>query len=98
MILSLKTTINFLFFVLLSLSLKAQTPEIGWQNTIGGDGTEIFNLVQQTFDGGYILSGHSDSHISGDKTENNIGGYDCWIVKTDASGNIQWQNTVGGSK
>jgi hypothetical protein len=22
---------------------------------------------------------------------------DYWIVKTDASGNIQWQNTIGGN-
>ncbi len=26
-----------------------------------------------------------------------MGGYDYWIVKTDSIGNIQWQNTIGGS-
>jgi hypothetical protein len=33
----------------------------------------------------------------GDKPENSKGFSDYWIVKTDASGNIQWQNTIGGN-
>ncbi|MBK7887450.1 MAG: T9SS type A sorting domain-containing protein [Bacteroidetes bacterium] len=32
-----------------------------------------------------------------DKTENCKGWQDYWIVKTDSIGNIQWQNTIGGS-
>ena len=27
----------------------------------------------------------------------NHGGYDCWIIKLNATGNIQWQKTLGGS-
>jgi type IX secretion system substrate protein len=71
---------------------------IQWQNTIGGSNWDQFHCLQQTADGGYILAGHSSSNISGDKTENNIGGPDYWVVKTDASGIIQWQNTIGGSE
>ncbi|MBK9638387.1 MAG: hypothetical protein IPO63_11420 [Bacteroidetes bacterium] len=55
---------------------------------------DIFNSIQQTRDGGYILGGDSASNISGDKTENSLGGYDYWIVKIDAIGNIQWENTM----
>lgn len=73
------------------------TGNIQWQNTIGGDREDITQSIQQTNDGGYILGGTSGSKISGDKTENNIGSYDYWIVKTDSIGNIQWQNTIGGS-
>lgn len=69
---------------------------IQWQNTIGGNGTDKLYSIDQTLDGGYILGGMSDSDISGDKTENNMGVLDYWIVKTDAMGNIQWQNTIGG--
>ncbi len=69
-----------------------------WQNTIGGNGDDYFNDLKETSDGGYILGGYSISDISGDKTENHIGQYDYWIVKTDSSGNIQWQNTIGGNK
>jgi hypothetical protein len=48
-------------------------------------------------DGGVILAGYSNSPVSGDKTEVNIGGDDFWIVKIDSMGNIQWQRTLGGS-
>ncbi|MBL0098210.1 MAG: T9SS type A sorting domain-containing protein [Bacteroidetes bacterium] len=71
--------------------------QIQWQNSIGGNSNEDFRIINQTSDGGYILGGYSTSSISGDKTENSFGGYDYWIVKTDANGNIQWQNTIGGS-
>ena len=68
-----------------------------WQNTIGGSGNDIMKSIVQANDGGYVLAGYSVSDISGDKTENSIGGYDYWIVKTDSLGVIQWQNTIGGS-
>ncbi len=70
---------------------------IQWQNTIGGNDGDFLLSVQQTTDGGYILGGNSDSGISGDKSENNLGGRDYWVVKLDAAGNIQWQNTIGGN-
>jgi hypothetical protein len=70
---------------------------IQWQNTIGGSGDDWLFSLGQTADGGYILGGLSESAISGDKTENSLGYTDYWIVKTDDVGNIQWQNTIGGS-
>ncbi len=70
---------------------------IQWQNTIGGSDLDQLYSLQQTIDGGYIGGGYSYSNISGDKTENSNGNNDYWIVKTDSLGNIQWQNTVGGS-
>ena len=76
-----------------------KTDSIGnilWQNTIGGSGEDELYSIQQTIDGGYILGGYSDSYISGDKTENSLF-IDYWIVKTDAIGNILWQNTIGGA-
>ena len=78
-------------------SLYAQSPIIQWQNTIGGNSNDYLARVLQTSDGGYILGGNSQSNISGDKTENCIGGEDMWIVKIDNLGNLQWQNTIGGS-
>ncbi|HKR06694.1 MAG TPA: T9SS type A sorting domain-containing protein [Bacteroidia bacterium] len=74
---------------------------IQWQNTIGGNNSDIAYSISQTADGGYICGGSSSSDISGDKTENNIGinsGEDFWIIKLDASGSIQWQNTIGGDE
>ncbi len=53
--------------------------------------------IKLTTDGGYILGGYSVSNISGDKTENTNGVTDYWVVKTDSTGIIQWQNNIGGN-
>lgn len=68
---------------------------IVWQKTLGGSGTEMVRSIQQTSDGGYIVAGFTKSS-DGDVTGNN-GDEDCWIVKLDALGNIDWQKTLGGS-
>lgn len=68
-----------------------------WEETIGGSGGDYLYAVLQTTDGGYLLGGYSDSGISGDKTDASVGFQDYWIVKTDASGGIEWQKTVGGN-
>jgi hypothetical protein len=72
-------------------------PVIKWQNTIGGSNDDHLYAVEMTNDGGYILAGKSNSNISGDKTENCWSSYDYWIIKLNASGNIEWQNTIGGT-
>lgn len=91
-----KRLLNILL-VLNCLSVFAQTPAIQWQNTIGGSNNDILLDSDKTTDGGYVLVGYSYSSASGDKTENNIGGIDYWVVKVDSIGNIQWQNTIGGN-
>jgi len=89
-------TLVLLFFFFIANSVRAQ--EIIWQNTLGGNSSDDLSTVHQTTDGGYILGGSSGSPLSGDKTEDNIfSSVDFWIVKTDSIGNIQWQNTIGGS-
>lgn len=93
-----KILILFVFEICFFSFTNAQTaPQIQWQNTIGGDSTEILYSIQQTTDSGYILGGYSKSIISGDKIESSLGNFDYWIVKTDSNGNIQWQNTIGGN-
>jgi hypothetical protein len=71
---------------------------IEWQNTIGGNNNDNLSSIAQTSDGGYIVGCSSVSGISGDKNETNIGlwTFDYWILKLDISGNIEWQNDVGG--
>jgi len=71
---------------------------IEWQKTYGGSAFEQVETIAQTADGGYIVGGYSVSGISGNKTEANVAGsIDLWIVKLDASGNITWQNAIGGN-
>lgn len=69
--------------------------EIEWQKTYGGQYADVLRSMEQTTDNGYILAGYSNSPISGDKTENNKGIGDFWIIKINDAGEIQWQNTYG---
>lgn len=72
------------------------TGNVEWQKTIGGLYLDELKSIIRTKDGGYIVGGYSNSPISGDKTEDNIGIGDFWIIKLDDKGNIQWQRTIGG--
>ena len=70
-----------------------------WDKTFGGSKSDTPSSILQTSDGGYIVSGYSTSDSTGDKTENTIGKTgidDYWIIKLNANGNLQWQNTIGG--
>ena len=43
----------------------AQAPDTLWTKTISGDDTDLGFSVQQTFDGGYIIAGYTDSYGAG---------------------------------
>jgi len=68
-----------------------------WEKRFGGSDADALHAVQQTFDGGYILGGYSQSGISGDKTQANLGMNDYWMVKIDSLGAKQWDKTFGGT-
>jgi hypothetical protein len=70
-------------------------PNIQWEKSLGGSSNETARSVIQTLDGGYIVAGGTSSN-DGDITLNQ-GGLDCWVVKLDANGNLEWQKTYGGS-
>jgi hypothetical protein len=66
-----------------------------WQKAFGGSEGDFGYSVEQTPDGGYIINGGASSN-NGDVTGNH-GNEDLWVLKTDASGNLQWQSALGGS-
>lgn len=70
--------------------------EIKWQRTLGGQYADELKSIEQTNDKGYILGGYSNSPISGDKSQDNFGLNDFWVVKLDEEGNESWQRTLGG--
>lgn len=72
-----------------------ETGEIQWEKCYGGSGSDWANSIIQTIDGGYVIAGYSksdDGDVSG-----NFGERDCWIVKLDADGNIEWEKNYGGT-
>jgi gliding motility-associated-like protein len=71
---------------------------IVWQKTYGGNGVDRLTSIISTNDGGYLISGDSDSGISGDKNLANFGSNDIWVIKINSIGNIEWQKNFGGNQ
>jgi hypothetical protein len=55
---------------------------------IGGAGNDYGRSAQQTSDGGYVIAGLTNS--------TGAGGYDAWLIKTDATGSVIRQTAFGG--
>ena len=72
------------------------TGGIQWQKCLGGSATDKAWSAKQTSDGGYIVACMAMS-TDGDVTGNHGSKGDAWIVKLDPTGNIIWQQCIGGS-
>ena len=69
---------------------------IEWEKNYGGTGYEIATSVKPTQDGGYIVTGETDSN-NGDVSGFHGGPSDWWVLKLDSVGAIEWQLPLGGS-
>jgi len=71
------------------------TGSIEWEQSFGGTDDDQAYWIEQTTDGGYIVSGGSFS-VDGDVTGSH-GASDCWVLKLSPTGGIVWQKSLGGS-
>ena len=68
---------------------SSEPPATEWTETYGGAGSDMGYSMVQTSDGGYLLAGRTSSY--------GAGGWDIWLVKTDATGIKEWAKTYGGA-
>jgi len=62
---------------------------VDWSRTYGGAGIDVGSSMQRTKDGGYVISGYTDSFGASN--------YDVYLLKTDSEGNLIWNKTYGGA-
>jgi Secretion system C-terminal sorting domain len=84
-----------LFIIVTTIFSTTAQPIIEWQKSLGGSLGDEAYTIEQTLDGGYIVAGRTFSS-DGDITINQ-GGWDCWVVKLNSTGNLIWQKTFGGT-
>ncbi|RME24660.1 MAG: hypothetical protein D6806_09250 [Deltaproteobacteria bacterium] len=61
---------------------------VAWAKTYGGAGEDMALDIKAAPDGGYIMAGWTESFGAGQS--------DCWLLKLDADGNVQWSKAFGG--
>ncbi|MCB2318956.1 hypothetical protein LGL04_23775 [Clostridium tagluense] len=70
----------------------------GWIKALGGTKGDLFNSVQQTSDGGYIVAGCSGSSDGDFAGVSNKGSLDATLVKFNKNGTTEWIKGIGGKE
>jgi hypothetical protein len=84
----LSSIILFVLFCSLIVLVNAEPSWVVWSKTFGGTSTDQAYSLVETSDGGYALTGST--------TTFGFGNSDVWLVKTDGSGNKEWNRNYGG--
>ena len=93
-------TLRYLFllaivsFPIITSAQSLAPPKI-WDKRFGGNSYENIYCFCPLSDGTFLAGGTSSSDAGGDKTQNNWGKWDYWIVKIDAQGNKIWDKRYG---
>ncbi len=71
--------------------------ELEWVKSYGGSGSDTAQSLINTSDGGFAVLGYTNS-ADGDVAGKTTAVNDYWLLKLDPEGNLEWNNTYGGSK
>jgi len=71
--------------------------QVLWERQLGGSGYDDAYDVRPASDGGFIVVGRSESGATGDKSADNFGWSDYWVVHLDSAGRKTWDATIGGT-
>jgi hypothetical protein len=69
--------------------------QLEWSKTYGGSLDDRGNSLIQTQDGGFLITGESNSND--EDASSNSGLYDFWVIKINYSGIIEWEKSIGFS-
>ncbi len=67
-----------------------------WERSFGGEGIEVAYDIAKTRDNGFVVVGNTFS-TDGDISQNHAES-DMWMIKIDAEGTMEWEQTYGGSQ
>jgi hypothetical protein len=68
--------------------------DVQWKKTFGGYGVDQCYWITATPDGGYLLTGETNSR-DGDFNAANVVLFDIFVIKLDSNGNLIWCKTYG---
>jgi hypothetical protein len=94
---SFKRLLTCLICGISSLSLSQEITLTG-QKTFGGIAFDGAISLSSHTDGSFLVGGYSTSIPSGDKTTDEYGEQDYWLIKFDDQWNELWQESFGGDE
>jgi len=71
--------------------------DVLWDKLYGGPGLDAIRSMTQMPDGGFVFAGQSSSGAGGDKSEMGRGLDDIWVIRTNSTGDLLWEKTIGGT-
>jgi hypothetical protein len=89
--------IILVMLVMMVGSVFGQVPSWAWARSAGPTGNEGYGVAYDGFGNLYAIGGYGPTITFGSTTLTSAGGADGFLVKYDASGNILWARSEGGT-